>query len=66
MKTVSEQQRINGIPSKHLWAGGGKTKGIVTALYPHFSDIQCFTEHYLKQMQINHIPVDTYNLCDHF
>jgi hypothetical protein len=39
-----------------------KANEIVTSLYPNFPHILCFTEHHLKQMQINHISIENYNL----
>jgi exonuclease III len=48
-----------------LWIGK-KTNEIVTSLYPNFPYILCFAEHHLKQMQINHISIETYNLGANF
>jgi hypothetical protein len=45
-----------------------KTNEILTSLYPNFPHILCFTEHHLKQMQINHIYIyiENYNLGANF
>jgi hypothetical protein len=45
---------------------GRKTNELTASLYPNFPHIKCFSEHHLKQNEINHISIDNYNLGANF
>ena len=43
-----------------------KTNELIASLYHNFLHILCFSEHHLKQTEINHISIDNYNLSANF
>ena len=42
------------------------TNELIASLYPIFPPILCFSEHHLKQIEINLICTDNYNLGANF
>lgn len=45
---------------------GRKTNELTASLYPNFPHIKCFSEHHLKQNELNHISTYNYNLGANF
>jgi len=43
-----------------------ETNNLIASLYPNFPPILCFSEHNLKQSEINHISKENYNLGINF
>ena len=45
---------------------GRKSNKLTASLYPNFPHIKCFSEHHLKQNELNHISTYNYNLGANF
>jgi hypothetical protein len=43
-----------------------ETNELIASFYPNFPPILCFSENHLKQIEINHISTDNYNLGANF
>ena len=55
-----------GVYHQNICRLGRKPNELTASLYPNFLHIKCFSEHNLKQNEINHISIDNYKLRANF
>jgi hypothetical protein len=61
-RTIDLNTLIINISSEYLWIEK-KNDELINFLFPNCPHILCFSEHHLKQFQINQINLDGYKLC---